>query len=374
MLLRAICALVLLCILVAGLWPFHAPRNEVSWLGNGNGISLGKHGSMLSAGEFKSGLRSDGPCSMELWLEPDRVDTSGTVLAFYQPERRLVPFALRQFRDVLLIQLPSQSGLRGAKNARVYVAHLFRPQKPVFAAISSGPTGTTVYVDGALVRTFPGFRFSSRDLTGQLVVGNSPATTHNWSGRIWGLAIYGRELSAAEISANSGPAREGYPLSDENKDAFALYRFNEGNGSIVHNRVNPATDLIIPDRFFVLNKPFLERPWTEFHTGWGYWKNVGINIGGFIPFGFFFCAYFSLLRDHKREVARTIAVGFAVSLTIEMLQAFLPTRDSGMTDLFTNTLGTALGAVLCAWMLKHHWFAPARGPVLFRERKSRVTS
>ena len=26
--------------------------------------------------------------------------------------------------------------------------------------------------------------------------------------------------------------------------------------------------------------------WDEYHPGWSYWKDVGINIGGFIPLGF----------------------------------------------------------------------------------------
>jgi glycopeptide antibiotics resistance protein len=94
-----------------------------------------------------------------------------------------------------------------------------------------------------------------------------------------------------------------------------------------------------------LHEQVLERPWDEFRRDWNYWKDVGINVAGFIPLGFSFFAYFSSVRSIKRPGLATVALGFFVSFTIEVWQAFLPTRDSGMTDLITNTLGTAIGVL-----------------------------
>ena len=369
MLLRAICALVLLCILVAGLWPFHAPRNEVSWLSHKNGIILGNHGSIVSAGSFKAqASQGDNSCSLEVWLKPSRVDSEGMILAFYRPESRIVPFALRQFRGGLVVEHNLKN--RFDEKMEIYIGDVFNIQKPVLATITSGNAGTVVYVDGAFVKRAQGYAISNQDLTGKLVVGNAPSTTYNWSGQLKGIAVYDRELSAPEVSQSFLDWTKGRQLdSVTSEDLVARYLFDEGNGNVVHNQVDSATDLLIPERFFVLNEQFLERPWDEFHPSWSYWKDIAVNIVGFIPLGFFFYAYFSQLRRVEHSAALTIALGFAVSLTIEVLQAFLPTRDSGMTDLFTNTLGTAMGVM----MFRHRVVQAVLGAMGLRTEKSNVS-
>jgi VanZ family protein len=369
MLLRAICTLVLLGILVAGLWPFHTPRNEVSWLSQTNGILLGKHGSIVSAGFFKArASQADNSCSLEIWLKPSRVDSGGMILAFYRPERRIVPFALRQFRGGLVVE--HNLTKRFDRKMEMYIGDVFNIHKPVLVTITSGNAGTVVYVDGAFVKRAQSYAISNQDLTGRLVVGNAASTNYHWSGQLKGIAVYDRELSAAEVSQSFLDWMKNRQLdSVTSQDLVARYLFDEGNGSVVHNRADSATDLLIPERFFVLNEQFLERPWDEFRPRWSYWKDNAINIVGFIPLGFFFYAYFSQLRRIKHPVALPIALGFAVSLTIEVLQAFLPTRDSGITDLFTNTLGTATGVM----MFRHRVVQTVLGAKGLRTEKSSVS-
>jgi glycopeptide antibiotics resistance protein len=62
--------------------------------------------------------------------------------------------------------------------------------------------------------------------------------------------------------------------------------------------------------------------------------------------GFLLCAYFTSVRQVKHGVWAVIVLSAIVSFTIEVLQAYLPTRDSGPTDVITNSLGTAVGAGL----------------------------
>jgi glycopeptide antibiotics resistance protein len=134
-------------------------------------------------------------------------------------------------------------------------------------------------------------------------------------------------------------------MAGQDEQPRALYLFGERDGYIVHNQLG-STDLIIPARYLVLHSPFLALPWRHYHPTWSYWEDVGINIVGFIPLGYFLVAYFSAVRATRFAAPAVVLLGFFMSLSIESLQAYLPTRDSGMNDLITNTSGTLLGVLL----------------------------
>jgi glycopeptide antibiotics resistance protein len=123
-----------------------------------------------------------------------------------------------------------------------------------------------------------------------------------------------------------------------------LYLFDDRAGNIVHDRAGSGLNLEIPEKYAVLDQIALEPFWKEFSMSQSYWNSALKNIVGFVPFGF---CFFACLSAHgfKRPAWTTVILGTLVSLTIEVLQAYLPTRDSGTTDLFTNTLGTYFGVI-----------------------------
>lgn len=355
--LRIVCILVLVGILVVGLWPFHTPRNNVRW--TGAGLWLGKYGIVMSTQPFRDAAsQGQTPCSFEIWLEPARVDKTGTILAYYQPDDPANQILLRQFNSNLVFARGDLNFQRRGPFIGIYAANVFRKHEPVLLSITTGEAGTAVYTNGTLVQRSSIFKFSADELTGQLMFGNAPGTVNTWSGTIRGFATYRRELSPDEVARHYDSwMQHDEKILASSKNAVAVYPFSEGRGNVLHNLVDPSTHLEIPDRFFVPHKQFLEAPWDEFYPNWSYWKSVILNVVGFVPLGFFFYALYSEM-DLRQSLSATIILGFLVSLTIEVLQGFLPTRSSGITDLMTNTFGTALGAfgysnpAVRSWLVK----------------------
>jgi hypothetical protein len=345
LLLSAACICVTLITLSLGLWPFYAPKNEVTWIKD-HGLSFGKYGSVMSVGNLlASDPENERSCSIEIWLRPVSNGNSGTILAFYAPEKT-IRFSLHQSIADLMLQSGTADHQEQASVTELYVDGVFRRMQPVFVTVTSGKRGTAVYVDGTLTRTATQLRLAANDCTGRLILGDSPLQSHCWPGQVRGLAIYYSELSAPKVLEHYAAwTNSGQPDLAVNERNVGLYLFNEGAGRVVQNHARSNLDLTIPDTYTVLDKVMLEPFWKEFNLSRGYWEGILKNIVGFVPFGFCFYAYFSQARNYRRALLITILSGAAVSLTIEVLQGYLPTRDSGTTDLITNTLGTFIGVL-----------------------------
>lgn len=137
-------------------------------------------------------------------------------------------------------------------------------------------------------------------------------------------------------------------------------------GLIVYASLYPFTDWryqgVVPWAF--LSSP-LPKYWTSF--------DVAINIVGYIPFGFLLVLSALRLQYGRRALGLAILLAALLSLTMESLQNYLPTRVSSNVDLALNALGAGFGAwwassmeklgILDRWsLLRARWFvSDARG-------------
>jgi VanZ family protein len=184
------------------------------------------------------------------------------------------------------------------------------------------------------------------------VVGDSPRDNDTWQGELRGLAIYHETRSGEQVAMDYEFWLHSSRPSEKLIRADSLYLFNEGSGQLVHDNGKSRIDLQIPERYVIVRQVLLESPWRAFEPTWGYVEDVAINIFGFVPFGA--TLYALLLAYGRKRHAEIQAVigGLSTSLTIEIVQSYLPTRDSDLTDVITNALGTWLGVYLISRSLR----------------------
>ncbi len=92
---------------------------------------------------------------------------------------------------------------------------------------------------------------------------------------------------------------------------------------------------------------FFTAPWPRYWTGF----DVAINLAGYAPLGFLLAL--SGLRSGRVKWAVSVAVisSALLSLCMETLQSYLPSRVPSNVDLALNTAGAWLGAC-AAWLLE----------------------
>ena len=358
---------ILILIVVFGLWPFNLnPFNQVFWLKEEPGVRFSGPGHLYSAGSLSDFF--SGP-DLSAWnvgcaRPPSRTtgcptsSPSGTAGG-----KRSSCWASGRIRLAIRVRTSRPDVPRGYRERgkdQVLVKN-----RMVFVTLTSSPEGSTLYLDGARVKEFPGFALLEDGPAGPsvLVLGNSAVGKSHWEGDLLGLAFYNRVLSDREVRENhSRWIQRDYPSLKNSPGLIGLYPFIEGQGDRVRNLAGGAHPLLKPAVFHPLQKVILEWPTKDQLKRWNFYQDLAVNILGFIPLGFFFALW--LLRFTRLSGLRagilTLVFGSGLSLGIELTQVYLPSRNSPASDLIFNVLGTLIGIMLLGWAMK-------RKPTLFKQ-------
>jgi hypothetical protein len=342
--LGVICLFVIAVILIAGLWPFDFnPVNKVEWLQNGNGIRFYGQGTVVSRQpmNFGTGHSETASISIEILVLPheESTNTVASIVTLYDHERET--FMVGQWLSELIIRVPAFNAEQQKHYREIGIANALTKDVIHFIALISDKESTAIYIDGTLNKIVPRFSLLpvDKELSGVLILGNSPDGTHEWNGSFFGLSFYNKALGKEEVREHYLGHFGGQTMPTTS------YLFNERSGDVIHDHSGSGHNLIIPQVFQPLQRTVLEMPEKILFFSSSNLKDIAINVIGFIPFGFYLSAWlrFSIKLVAPRAYLFSIVLGALISFAIELTQVYLPTRDSSLMDVFSNILGTAIG-------------------------------
>ena len=334
-------------ILVAGLSPFNfVPKNGVRWLPDGAGLHFDGHGQLYSSAPMLLPKGSDGVAgaTIELVFTPSKpYYTANTVFALVNHKH--VSFAIGQSLTDLFLQGPFTS-TDFKPVPKLWINRVCGHAQDLFVTVIMDARHVDVYLDGQLARSFP-VTTRMDNLSGEIYVGHSVEGHEHWSGSVSRLALLEGALDAKEISRRYELWTKTRHLDSDADHRGAEYDFVTPTADYVKSAGAIGPDLKIPKNFRVLSPTVLEWP---ARLNDAVVADAVVNIVGFIPFGLVTCLCLRLwtVWSTSRCVAMTILAGAFISLTIELLQVLLPTRDSSLADVITNIMGTVIGAGVAA--------------------------
>lgn len=347
---------------VVGFWPFDfRPQNHVSWLADRPGLHFEPYGIAYDSAPLPaSGTGQPANFTVELWLKSQREPSDDVfdILTIHNP-RLPQDFTVCQWQKELLLRATTQPRQPRRRVPGLSAGEVLPKQTTRFITICGNTTGTDFHVDGSADKHFPRFLVNAEALDGQLLLGNGASGKHSWSGWLYGLALYNRALNPVEIARHYALWTHGRASQLADAPGLrALYLFDEDHGRQAEDSSGNHHQMIIPASFQPVHRDFLIPPWKDLSYHHPDYSDIAVNILGFVPFGFCFFLHRHLLvrKNRAANILFVVLAGAAVSLTIEIVQAWLPNRVSSVMDLLTNTTGTLLGVALALTIQrKSHW-------------------
>lgn len=400
------CLFLLLVILVTvGLWPFNFFANNLVTIGSDRGVHLERPATAYtSVPSVKLRNLTAFTIAIRLATNSSGLSSFEKILS-YALSQKEANFILGQWKDGLGLDLRVDG-----TSPEIHFGEygVLKKDVRICCVISYDGQALTLYENGRIRKTRnDSLKFSEWVDKYPLVIGTDANGRSQWRGTIYEIAIFDRALTEPEIrqlsehnkgnrwqvtgdrkAVTTGTRSEiggSYDRAQDDNSMIeyrgktGLPRFAHNNetmsdsGPLIHYIFDQANtyettfrgrkalgvrdlakgapaDLVIPKYFMPYRRAFLERPSMDLKD---YRRNIIedilINLIGFAPLGMLLFIIFG-----RKNIGMGVclflaaAVGFAVSITIEVLQAFLPSRNSSMLDLIMNTTGTLIGALIMA--------------------------
>lgn len=331
------------------MWPCNFfQKNSVRWLREKDGVSFKRYGIIYSRESIKQNILKEKQITVEIVIQPGEEPGNGIkrIVSFYNPEKRYEEFHIGQWRSHLIIRRKSINPIKNREYNEIGEGYALRKNNVIHLTISSGETGTSIYINGKQVKVKPDFKLIPREriINGKIILGNSPASTDGWEGTIYALAIYNTTLPEKQVFNYYKKWKQNNTISKEANQVM-LYQFDEASGSTVNNRLSSANHLFIPYRLNILKKDILSFSYRKGRLKRSDILDILLNILGFIPVGFFIALGISETRFNSRKqvYSITLLTCCGISILVEILQVYIPSRDSCLLDLFLNVMGACIG-------------------------------
>ena len=340
-------------ILFFGLRPKgYSYSNNVKWISGQPGIRFGQYGlaytDPIRVLSKEDGSGGDG-FSIEIALKPLNFEQGFSLILALHAGKDSDQLLVGQWRSSI-IAMNGDDYAHKRRTKRIAVNTASQSQTIIFLTITTGKEGTRAYINGDVVATKKDLRLKIPGAgKARLLVANSVYGRQSWKGSIYGLAFYKYDMPARVVDLHFDGWVKNQKFSFAREyNPFLLYLFDERSGERVLDHSGGGHDLKIPPKIPILDKKILSSNWRQLGFDLRSVQDIFLNLIGFIPLGFMLAATFvkagSIFERHS--ILLTVILCFAVSLAIEIVQAWVPSRSSDSIDLMLNTLGGFSGAMI----------------------------
>ena len=232
------------------------------------------------------------------------------------------------------------------------VSNIFENGTTITLAINYDGERTSVFVDGKLAesRAYHLIEIGS-SVTARLVMGNNATGELPWFGSLSRFAFYNRALEPEEL--------------DEDRYSPTLsYRFTERFIDQVPNLASIEAPLLLPRQFRTPDSKRFTRIDTLKDPEKRQTYDMAINLFGFLPAGLAIAILLNRRMGNRFTLFLSAALlTSALSIAIELLQVYLPTRDPSYIDFAINSLAGTIAAICTAFNLQKNAREKLKSPI-----------